>query len=182
MMAPPPVAQHRLDRELAGQEHAAPIDGHHLVPAGGGHLQRVAERDDAGVGHQHVEPAEVIDRRLNHPPRVRFDRDVADDRLDLRAAAPHLVVERQQRFAVYRLPSGARPRARRARRSPDRCRTPRRSPPPTFRVGVRVLGSCPSSTRPSTSGETVSIAAIPGPFVGNIEPWSTVDVRAVREI
>jgi len=91
---------HRLDRELAREKHAAPVDGHDVVPVGGGHLRRIAERDDAGVGDQNVEPPESIGGCSDHPPRVVLDRDVADDRLDLRSALSQLISQGQQWFAL----------------------------------------------------------------------------------
>ena len=92
--------QHRLDRELAREKHATPIDGHHFVPASGGHLHRITERDDAGVGDQHIEPSEAVGRCPDHPPRVVLNRDVADNRLDLRPGMPQFIGKRQQWLAL----------------------------------------------------------------------------------
>src|SRR5215210_5869638 len=41
------------------------------------------ERDDAGVGDEHVYAPEVLDGRIDHPPRILHQRDVPDDGLDL---------------------------------------------------------------------------------------------------
>ena len=91
------AAPHRRDRVLAAQEHALGVHGHDLAPL----LDRggldVGHDDDARVVHEHVEPAEARERRLDHlAPAllvahvVAHEDRVAADRLG-RLAAERLV-------------------------------------------------------------------------------------------
>ncbi len=79
------LPQHGLDGELAGEEHAPTVHGHHTVPVLRSRLHDGIQRDDAGVGHKYVYASEALDGRTYHASRVLHDRDVPDDGLDLRA-------------------------------------------------------------------------------------------------
>ena len=83
MEPPAPPAQHGLDGELAGEEHAPSVHGHHAVPVLWRRLHDGIQRDDAGVGHEHVYAPEALDGRTYHASRVFHDRDVPNDSLDL---------------------------------------------------------------------------------------------------
>jgi hypothetical protein len=72
------VGAHCFDRELAGEEHAAAVDRHHLLPFLGAGLLDSTERDDPGVGDKRVDDAEALDCGSDDPARVLLDGDVAE--------------------------------------------------------------------------------------------------------
>ncbi len=59
MIEPPPAAFIALTHGLHAQEGARQVDVDHLLPLGHIELADLAERDDPGVVHQHIEQAEL---------------------------------------------------------------------------------------------------------------------------
>ena len=84
---------HRRDRELAAEEDAADVDGHHRIPGRdvGVDDRVVGLGHDAGVVVQAVEPAVGRDGMVDHRLRVGFAGDVGLDEGGLAAGGAHHV-------------------------------------------------------------------------------------------
>src|SRR5215213_2537527 len=103
------LPQHGLDGELAGEEHAPPVHGHHTVPVLWRRLHDGIQRDDAGVGHKHVYAPEGLGGRTYHASRVLHDRDVPDDSLDLGARPGQPLPQPRETSLVHIGDNEARP-------------------------------------------------------------------------
>ena len=84
----------------AGEEHAAAVDRHDVVPVLDRRLVDGAERDHAGVGHQAVQPVPRPGRRLDHRLGIGLHRDISDDHDEPVRAAARRGDRPAQRIAV----------------------------------------------------------------------------------
>ena len=78
----------RLERRQArlhGEHRALDVAGEDLVDVGLGHLREQLLGEDAGVGAEHVDAAEPLDRGVRDQPAVSDPGDVRDDGLDAAA-------------------------------------------------------------------------------------------------
>src|SRR3989454_3440420 len=82
-IAPPPGSDHRGDGVLGHQEHGLDVDLHDPAPGLLALFDHGAPAADADIVVEEVEPAEAIERRLDHRPAILGFGDVglAPDRL-----------------------------------------------------------------------------------------------------
>ena len=80
MVRGPAGGLHRLDRRARPQKHPVEIDPHQRAPVVQCGVQKRAAAGDAGIVHEHVEVAELLDRRIDDRCPIFFHGDVKLER------------------------------------------------------------------------------------------------------